>query len=392
MQLLSSAITHCRFEASDSAQDEVVLLRILRLMECMMCGVGGDLLSDESVCEMMETGLSMCCQMRLSEMLRRSAELSMVNMCQRAFELLKQIEPEQDSMGMIEEMTTMLSPNTANVQMVEPVSALPNEASPMIDTPNVQSGEFLIPPTQAINDDQYADIDLKPYGLPSIRELLRVLISLLDPNDRQHTDGMRVMALRIIDVAFEVAGSTIAAHPSLRTLAVDDLCRHLFQLIRYDSPKVLQTSLRVSSTILHTMRPHLKLQQELLLSYVISCLHLRVEIPRESGVDPILYEGIPSTPTVLQRSASTATTGSTSGTTTPVPVKERQKLGMEGGMRGPEAREAMVEYLSGLARIPSFMVDLFVNYDCDVERMDLCTDLVGMLSRVSSEQSLQFLH
>ncbi|KAK7204380.1 hypothetical protein BZA70DRAFT_249243 [Myxozyma melibiosi] len=382
MQLLSSAITHCRFEASDSAQDEVVLLRILRLMECMMCGIGGDLLSDESVCEMMETGLSMCCQMRLSEMLRRSAEMSMVNMCQRAFELLKQIEPESSVAGVVEEMTSMLSPNTANVQMGEPVSAVPHAASPVFDSPNPQMGDFQVPPSNAINDDQYADIDLKPYGLPSIRELLRVLISLLDPNDRQHTDSMRVMALRIIDVAFEVAGSTIANHPSLQVLAVDDLCRHLFQLIRYDSPQLLQTSLRVSSTVLHTMRPHLKLQQELLLSYVISCLHLRVEIPRENGVDPSLYESIPSTPTVLHRSASQMTTSSTtSGTSTPVNIKERQKLGMEGSARGPEAREAMVEYLSGLARIPSFMVDLFVNYDCDVERVDLCSDLVGMLSR-----------
>lgn len=56
MQSLSTAITHCRFEASDSAQDEVVLLMILHLMEDMLSGPGGALLSDESVCEMMELG------------------------------------------------------------------------------------------------------------------------------------------------------------------------------------------------------------------------------------------------------------------------------------------------------------------------------------------------
>ncbi|KAK9450275.1 uncharacterized protein V1518DRAFT_440749 [Limtongia smithiae] len=383
MQLLSSAITHCRFEASDSAQDEVVLLRILRLMEVMMCGVGGNLLSDESVCEMMETGLSMCCQMRLSEMLRRSAEMSMITMCQKAFEFLKQIEPEQ-SPTTIEEMTTVTQA-LSTVQMGEP-AAMPPNGMPITQsaggTPPDPTPTTVQPQPEAAGNS-YADVDLQPYGLPSIRELLRVLISLLDPHDRQHTDAMRVMSLRIIDVAFEVAGATIAAHASLRILAADDLCRHLFQLIRYDSPQVLHTSLRVASTVLHTMRPHLKLQQELLLSYIISCLYLRVDVPKEPGVDPILYDGITSAiPTVLQRSPSVATNvSSNSGTSTPVPLQERQKLGMEGGFRGPDARETMVEWLSGLTRIPSFMVDLFVNYDCDVERMDLCADLISLLSR-----------
>jgi brefeldin A-resistance guanine nucleotide exchange factor 1 len=86
MQMLSSAVTHCKFEATDPAQDEVVLLRILKVMEMMLSGVGGGLLGDESICEMMETGLSMCCQTRLSEMLRRSAEMAMLGMVQKVFE------------------------------------------------------------------------------------------------------------------------------------------------------------------------------------------------------------------------------------------------------------------------------------------------------------------
>ncbi|KAF4983344.1 hypothetical protein F66182_17069, partial [Fusarium sp. NRRL 66182] len=95
MQLLSAAITHCRFEASDTVADEVVLLRILKLMEGMLSRPEGELLGDESVCEMMETGLSMCCQNRLSELLRRSAEMSMINMCQVIFVRLSAIDIEE---------------------------------------------------------------------------------------------------------------------------------------------------------------------------------------------------------------------------------------------------------------------------------------------------------
>ena len=63
-------------------------------------------MSDESVCEMMETGLSMCCQIRLSEVLRRSAEIAMVTMCQVIFERLKHLEIEAgDDPGALEEST-----------------------------------------------------------------------------------------------------------------------------------------------------------------------------------------------------------------------------------------------------------------------------------------------
>jgi brefeldin A-resistance guanine nucleotide exchange factor 1 len=152
---------------------------------------------------------------------------------------------------------------------------------------------------------------------------------------------------------------------------MDDLCRYLFQLVRSDNMAILQGSLRVIGTLLATCRGVLKLQQELFLSYIVACLHPRVEIPREPGIDSALYKGVPQAPPSQV----------SSGRSTPVPVKDRQKLGMEGGSRKPDAREAMVESVGALARIPSFMVELFVNYDCEVDRGDLCEDMVGLLSR-----------
>ena len=66
MSKLSSAATHCKFEASDSVSDEFVLLKILQVLKLALTCEVGKVLSDETLCEMMETGLSMCCQMRLS--------------------------------------------------------------------------------------------------------------------------------------------------------------------------------------------------------------------------------------------------------------------------------------------------------------------------------------
>ncbi|KAL8868851.1 MAG: hypothetical protein Q9174_004711, partial [Haloplaca sp. 1 TL-2023] len=408
MQLLSAAITHCRFEASDSAADETVLLRILKLMEGILSGPGGELLGDESVCEMMETGLSMCCQLRLSELLRRSAEMSMSSMCQVVFERLKTLEIEAgDNVDAMDEQsqngpnTLKLSPSIEGQTVLPEILAGENrqtttheerngtqnpesQTSTSLDLPR-KNGENI--PQRATasavdlslpsQENAEEPVSIKPYGLPSIRELFRVLVDLLQPQSKQHGDGMKVMALRIVDVALEVAGPSIARHPSLAMLAKDDLCRHLFQLVRSENMTLLNGSLRVAGTLLHTCRGVLKLQQELFLSYLVTCLHPRVEIPSEPGIDSALYEGIPEAPKL----ARPATSSTSSGRSTPVPVKDRQKLGMEGGSRKPDAREAMVESIGALSRIPSYLVELFVNYDCEVDRADLCEDMIGLLAR-----------
>ncbi|KAK5624506.1 hypothetical protein RRF57_000222 [Xylaria bambusicola] len=384
MQSLSTAITHCRFEASDSAQDEVVLLMILYLMEDMLSGPGGALLSDESVCEMMETGLTMCCQSRLSELLRRTAEAAMVRMCQIIFEHLKHLEVQAgDDLGVLDNQA---NGDTEALRMVPSTNG--NDVIASSDAP--QSAERASSSTEISNNDAESSsastpsdapdsLEIKPYSLPSMKELFRVLVDLLDPHDKQQGDTMRVMALRIIHVALEVAGPSIARHPALAVVAEDRLCRHLFQLVRSDNMAILQESLIVAGTLLETCRGVLKLQQELFLSYLVACLHPPVEIPWEPNIDPSLYDGIPQRPSGAKPPASSA--GGNSRAATPVPVRDRQRLGMEGGTRKPDARQAMVESVSALARMPSFLVELFVNYDCDANRVNLCEDMIGLLSR-----------
>ncbi|CAD6448609.1 ec6aac0d-13fd-4ed0-978d-3fea83eb51c3 [Sclerotinia trifoliorum] len=395
MQSLSAAMTHCRFEASDTVADEVVFLRILKLMEGMLSGPGGDLLSDGSVCEMMETGLSMCCQPKLSELVRRSAEMSMVKMCQIIFERLKHLEIEAgDNLGALDEKTkedmdtVKMAPSAAGTDAITKLAAPDFEARPSsssFDTSRPASVMKKLPLIETTSEGGTAapaseasdDSPSKPYSLPSICELFRALIDLLDPHDRKHADALRVMALRIINVALEVAGPSIAKHPALAILAEDHLCRYLFQLVRSDNMAILQESLIVAGTLLETCREVLKLQQELFLSYLVACLHPRVEIPREKGIDPSLYAGVPQAPKLVKPPPSQAS----SGRNTPVPVKDRRTLGLEGGSRKPDAREAMVESVGALARIPSYMVELYVNYDCEVDRSDICEDMVGLLSR-----------
>ena len=72
-------------------------MKILQVLRACLSNSCGKYLTDESVCEMMETCFSMCFQMRLSELLRRSAEYTLIDMVETLFQRLKFIEPDEHS-------------------------------------------------------------------------------------------------------------------------------------------------------------------------------------------------------------------------------------------------------------------------------------------------------
>lgn len=371
---LALAITHCRFEATDQAEDDAVLLKILSIMEEIVCGIGSDLLTDESLCEIIETCLSMACQMRRGDLLRRSAEMTMIKLTEVVFKRLSEIEPEV--------VIDAKSVENSDLQMLEP---------------NKEVVESLVPGNTAVDQEQQTPTEskeelhqtsentnvIKPftkYGLASIREYFRVLISIIDTaNFHQYTDATRIMALHLINVGFEVAGTSITSHESLLNLTTNTLLKHLLQLIRMENPFLLQKALRVFNTVLYTTRDQLKLHQEVFLTYILTCLSPINDILREDGVDGIFYDGVPSIPRAVIKASPYPSKVSTPVGGRPAPTEANDPSFIT--PRSPYSREIMVEAITSLARMPSFFVDLFVNYDCDVDRADLCVDMIGFLCR-----------
>ena len=101
---------------------------------------------------------------------------------------------------------------------------------------------------------------------------MRVLINILDPNDRLHTDSTRLTALRTLNTIIEMAGRQIGQYPSLMSLIQDHGCKFLFHLARSEIQAVLYMALRIVSIMSESMREHLKLQQELFLAFTIDRL------------------------------------------------------------------------------------------------------------------------
>ncbi|KAI8095249.1 hypothetical protein BDF21DRAFT_405503 [Thamnidium elegans] len=397
MNKISSAATNCKFEASDAASDELVLLRMLQVLQMAITSECGQVLSDEAVCEMMETGLSMCCQMRLSEMLRRSAEHVMTNMVIAIFERLKSLDDEWQFVD---------TPNDTAEEPADPHMSTPKPShSPVLQTTetiiesdeNSQETEGLLSESPQPEDPVAEStvvvepVSVRSYGLPAIRELLRVLISLLNPHEHKHTDSMRLMALSILNVAFEVGGRSIARFETLRSLVTDNFCKHVFQLAKTDSTPLLSLSLRVISTVFDTLRPYLKLQQELFIFFLIERLsspasssnrNVSVDVDEEgkitfvsSRMDTEVRVG-----TVDVRSASP---NMFLGKSTDYPRQSKNYSTSEQMAITAEVRELLLESLLQFARMPTFMVDLWYNYDCDLTCGDLFEELIQFLSKNS---------
>ncbi|XP_056018280.1 Golgi-specific brefeldin A-resistance guanine nucleotide exchange factor 1-like isoform X3 [Ostrea edulis] len=91
---IADAVTHARFVGTDPGSDEVVLMKILHVLRTLLLSPAGVLLTNESVCEIMQSCFRICFEMRLSELLRKSAEHTLMDMVQLLFSRLPQFKED----------------------------------------------------------------------------------------------------------------------------------------------------------------------------------------------------------------------------------------------------------------------------------------------------------
>uniref|UniRef100_A0A672KPN6 Golgi-specific brefeldin A-resistance guanine nucleotide exchange factor 1 n=1 Tax=Sinocyclocheilus grahami TaxID=75366 RepID=A0A672KPN6_SINGR len=435
---MADAVTHARFVGTDPASDEVVLMKILQVLRTLLLTPVGAHLTNESVCEIMQSCFRICFEMRLSELLRKSAEHTLVDMVQLLFSRLPQFKEEAKSYvgtnmkklkmraggmsesskwkkqkrsprpprHMVRSPSGQMDPGqSSGVPFIEQhsggSSTLPGSdsaassiSSPTTDsgldtgskttskedltdleqsnstattpmTPSVEPGRLesqgreveraqsasveSIPEVLEDRDllaDQsdsasVHDIDyvnprgvrftqstqkegaaLIPYSLPCLRELFRFLISLTNPHDRHNSDVMMHMGLQLLNVALEAAH--IAPYQSLLCLVKDELCRHLTQVKLF-----VVCGPNESVCRLHTC------MQEVTL-----CM------------SPQMY---------LKKLMDIITS-------------ENPKMPYE-------MKEMALEAIVQLWRIPSFVTELYINYDSDFYCSNLFEDLTKLLSK-----------
>ncbi|KAI9501882.1 hypothetical protein BX070DRAFT_236161 [Coemansia spiralis] len=291
---MARAVTHCRFEATDAASDESVLMQILNVLSTLVLTPGSDRLNDVTICEIMESVLSISCQMRLSEMLRRSAETTLFTLVTFVFGKLNSIQRETDEVQ-------ALSDALETAEMVD--NAAGSDAGIPVDHPNEVSMTMPSASRMIINTDRSKDLDISAptsakssaqtdattaatlnkmdiaasagiastpatspsFGLPAIHELYRALVELTNPRDLQYTDSMRLLALNTLQTAFQTAGDAMSKFAPLRELTLGDLSRNLLLILQRDQAILISPALRVLYLLFASHRKDTKGQLELFL-------------------------------------------------------------------------------------------------------------------------------
>lgn len=345
IQIISS-LTHCRFEAADQNSDDAVLLKVLRLLEIIIESPLSNLLPNEVISEVVQTCLSLACNKKRSEVLRKAAEMAMVSITFRIFSKLKDIEPE-----LMEELQTNYQNTKLPEDIIGGTNLRPTANNSEATTPQNQS-EAATPLNNSESEETSTEDSSEfeeQFGIICINEFLVILISMISPtNQYQHMESTRVFALSLINTAIEVAGLEIPKHHSLLTLVSDPISKHILQIMTTtDSPALLQASLQVFSTVSIVLGKQLKSQIELTLTLIFQTI-----LPE---IGKKLSDNIGKANVSNRNSAS---------------------------------KEMLVESLSLLwIRLPVFFTNLFIDYDCDFEKSDLASKTLEFLCQLSLPDS-----
>lgn len=337
------AITSCRFEVTDPASEEVVLMKILQVLLACMKNTASVCLSHHHVCKIVTTCFRIVNQASVKgELLQRIARHTMNELIRCIFSRLPDIEEKQHLLAQgnifYADSEVRVPPgsgdHTKSDSKVPPASVA--SGNPTVKSSGkVDEGEILIGPTEM--GESGGSHAMGPYGVPCMVEVFQFLCSLLNvmehlesgvrSNPVAYDEDVPLFALGLINTALELGGAAFGNHPKLLSLIQEELFYYLMQFGLSMSPLVLSTVCSIVLNLYHHLRSKLKLQLEAFLSGVI----LRIA-------------------------------GSKHGSSY-------------------QLQEVAMEALVDLCRQDVFMTEMYANFDCDISCSNVFEDIANLLSK-----------
>ncbi|CAH8575260.1 unnamed protein product [Schistosoma intercalatum] len=268
VEAIADASTQARFVGTDPRSAEVVLMKVLHLLRTLLLVPAGALVSDRAIREILQSCFRICFEPKLSELLRRTAELCLASMIQLFFSRLP----------------TLVGFKTDRV-VQQPTIQLEN--STMLSQPDTHS-----------DDLQTVDPQPQPYTIETVCELLSNLIHSLSPEHNK--ESVISISLGLITIALETGADAIASSPRLLHLVRGDLTKYLMLLLYSEDVWQFAATLRVCFLLFESMRSQLKLQMEVYLQRLTAIIssdnestgYERREIALDSVVRLFLVPGL----------------------------------------------------------------------------------------------------
>ncbi|KAK4763722.1 hypothetical protein SAY87_013160 [Trapa incisa] len=352
MHAVVDAVNSCRFEVTDPASEEVVLMKILQVLLACMKSKASIMLSNQHVCNIVNTCFRIVHQAgSKGELLQRIARHTMHELVRCIFSHLPDVDNTDRAL--------VNGANKVKKEVTEPDSEyafgtrqLDNGNSGSEYESQPSSGSFVsnasgVPMAGIMDDSAIGSgkdafpIDLhlmtEPYGVPCMVEIFHFFCTLLNAFEhmgmgpRSNTiafdEDVPLFALGLINSAIELGGSSIRSHPRLLSLMQDELFRNLMHFGLSMSPLILSMVCSIVLNLYQNLQTELKLQFEAF----FSCVILRLA---------------------------------------------QSKFGAS-----YQQQEVAMEALVDFCRQRTFMVEMYANLDCDITCSNVFEDLANLLSK-----------
>ncbi|KAL1538735.1 ARF guanine-nucleotide exchange factor GNOM-like [Salvia divinorum] len=333
LNLIVDAVTSCRFEVTDPASEEVVLMKILQVLLACMKSEASVNLNNHHVCSIVNTCFRIVHQASSkSELLQRISRHTMHELVRCIFLHLPDLEGGKNQLPCGEKSSSNGEDNAA-------AQSPTSEGKPTNEICTPAESENEKTESSRVNDGTLKDDSsmMDPYGVPSMVEIFHFLCSLLNvmeniemgprSNPIAYHEDVPLFALGLINSAIELGGSSFGNHPKLLALIQEELFYNLMQFGLSMSPLILSTVCSIVLNLYHHLRTKLKLQLEAFISDVL----LRIAQSKHGA------------------------------------SYQQQEVAME----------ALIDF----CRQPMFVAELYANYDCDISCGNVFEGLANLLSR-----------
>lgn len=379
--LLSQIVTslcHCKFKGDDEIHDDILVIKIIHLLETITTTSLGDILTDDSMYDILSTCFSLAINSRRKELLTDSAESTLLSITTTAFSKLENLESKPE-----------IDHNVKNSQVNFIADSLPTDTiGGSAGTPVPESSESLGDNTLDVSleaetsdeIDLQIDSDTTPFGIKCLSQFLNHTVDILSPESKlRYTEGSRSLALQIMITIVEVAGVHLVDHPQLFTLISDDCCHHLVRSIQnVESPLITTYALKLFLYFALNIPNYLKIQLELIFITIFESVISNWDLlEKDLNEDEKVVFNNDKRQLLVFPTLSEAQI-------------EELKTQYDTG-KSPYLKELFIETISVLwYRSPYFFINLFQTYDCDFDRSDLTNSLLQLVCRLSVSDSAYF--
>ena len=335
MNDMAHALTRCR------RFNERVLMQLMQVSELVVRNPAGRFLTDDHICELFKVCYRVCRSLDASILLRQSAESTLSHIIITVFgrvtggtdDNLTKIDAYDKKKASNSSTALRLETAPSQTKFLKDVnSATGEETSQQNIRANDNVDHWQIGEEIRENSNNSADgsilsapsdvdtRDIVPYGTSCLFRLLSFIASLINPSTQE--EEVRVLGLSLLNTILETGGEMLGSIPEIVDLIQSELCKYLLQDSQTEELPVLALVLRVIFNLFNSIKSYLKVQLEVFFTSV----HLGI-------------------------------------------CESRSELVTN------EQKEIALESLLEFCREPALMVDLYKNYDCDVQ----CTNLFETL-------------